>query len=61
MAPENGLESRQGLILDFSQSGGRREILAYDSFLAQDVGICIVCLGVLAVFMFWFFIMHITH
>ena len=40
--------TRQGLIHEFSLGGG--EILVSDSISGQDIGICIVCFGLLVVF-----------
>ena len=44
----------QGLIQDFSLGGGGGvgNILTSDSILGQDIGICIVRFGLLAVFVF---------
>ena len=47
----------QGLIQDFlvGGGGGGGGILASDSISGQDIGICIVCFGLLLVFVFWYF------
>ena len=47
----------QGLIPDFSLGGGggKGGILMSDSILRQDIGIYIVCFGLLVVFLFWYF------
>ena len=42
----------------FARGGG---ILASDSTSGQDVGICIVCNGLLIVFVFWYFDIVHTH
>ena len=45
----------------FARVEGRGGILASDSISGKDIGICIVCFGLLVVFVFWYFDIVPTH